>query len=80
MAVSLRLKRGSMSEKIDIAKAVRNAEHGITGKRFCTSCQLMRPAEYGKMLIGKINRWQCTACSERRSKAPYAKKKGEGDA
>jgi hypothetical protein len=70
-----------MSERIDIAKAVRNAEHGITGKRFCTSCQTMRPAEYGKMLIGKVNRWQCTACTERRSRAPYAKKnKGEGDA
>jgi hypothetical protein len=78
--VSPRLKRGSMSERIDIAKAVRNAEHGITGKRFCTSCQTMRPAEYGKMLIGKVNRWQCTACSERRSRAPYARHKGEGDA
>jgi len=71
-----------MSEKIDIAKAVRNAEHGITGKRFCTSCQIMRPAEYGKMIkTGKITRWQCTACLEKKSRAPYARKnKGEGDA
>lgn len=69
-----------MSEKIDIAKAVRNAEHGITGKRFCTSCQTMRPAEYGKMLIGKINRWKCIACLEKISKAKYSKNKGEGDA
>jgi len=59
---------------------------GGTGKRFCTSCQLMRPAEYGKMITsGKINRWKCTACIEKRSKAPYArqvkpKTKGEGDA
>ena len=68
------LKRGSMLEKID----------GGTGKRFCTSCQIMRPAEYGKMITrNKINRWQCTACSEKRSQAPYAKQvkvKGEGDA
>ena len=68
------LKRGSMLEKID----------GGTGKRFCTSCQLMRPAEYGKMITsGKINRWKCTACIERISVAKYAKKpkaKGEGDA
>ena len=65
------LKRGSMLEKID----------GGTGKRFCTSCQIMRPAEYGKIITrNKINRWQCTACSEKISKPPYAKKKGEGDA
>jgi hypothetical protein len=60
-----------MSEKID----------GGTGKRFCTSCQTMRPAEYGKMVTtGKINRWKCTPCIEKRSKAQYAKNKGEGDA
>ena len=56
---------------------------GSTDKRFCTSCQLMKPAEYGKMVIGKINRWKCTACLEKRSRPPYAKqekKKGEGDA
>jgi hypothetical protein len=70
-----------MSEKIDIAKAVRNAEYGITGKRFCTSCQTMRPAEYGKIInTGKITRWKCTACLERISKAKYGKNKGEGDA
>ena len=51
---------------------------GGTGKRFCTSCQLMKPAEYGKMVLtGKINRWQCTTCSEKRSRPPYAKKKKE---
>lgn len=71
MVVLPQLKRGSMLEKID----------GGTGKRFCTSCQLMRPAEYGKMITsGKINRWKCTACIEKRSTPPYAKKKGEGDA
>jgi hypothetical protein len=71
MVVLPQLKRGSMLEKID----------GGTNKRFCTSCQLMRPAEYGKMITsGKINRWKCTACIEKRSTPPYAKKKGEGDA
>ena len=59
-----------MLEKID----------GSRDKRFCTSCQTMRPAEYGKMLMGKINRWQCTACAEKRSKPLYGKRKGEGDA
>jgi hypothetical protein len=65
-----------MSEKID----------GNRDKRFCTSCQTMRPTEYGKMVLtGKINRWKCTACIERISVAKYAKQtkpktKGEGDA
>jgi hypothetical protein len=63
-----------MSEKIESG----------TGKRFCTSCQLMRPNEYGKMITsGKITRWKCTACIERISIAKYAKQikaKGEGDA
>jgi len=70
-----------MSEKIDIATAVRNAEYGITGKRFCTNCQVMRPAEYGSMInTGKINRWRCTACLERTNVPRYAKKKGNGNA
>jgi len=70
-----------MLGKIDIAKAIRNAEYGITGKRFCTSCQTMRSAELGEMIkSGKINRWKCTVCIEKRSTPPYAKKKGEGDA
>ena len=71
MVVLPQLKRGSMLEKIESG----------TGKRFCTSCQLMRPVEYGKMITrNKINRWQCTACTERKSKAPYAKQKGESSA
>jgi hypothetical protein len=59
-----------MSGKID----------GNRDKRFCTSCQTMRPAEYGKMLMGKINRWQCTDCIEKRSKPLYAKKRGNANA
>ena len=35
-------------------------------KRFCTSCQVMRPADYGKMIkAGPTIRWKCTACFER---------------
>jgi hypothetical protein len=41
----------------------------------------MRPAEYGKMITsGKITRWKCTACFERKNIPRYGKKKGEGDA
>jgi len=49
----------------------------ITNKRYCTSCQVMRPAEYGKMIkSGKINRWKCTACFERINIPRYAAKRG----
>jgi hypothetical protein len=70
-----------MSEKIDMSKTLLNAEITVTGKRYCTSCQVMRPAHYGKMIkAGKINRWKCTACFERINIPRYGKKKGEGDA
>jgi hypothetical protein len=49
--------------------------HKVTEKRYCTSCQVMRPADYGKMIkAGKINRWKCTACFERINIPRYAKK------
>jgi hypothetical protein len=70
-----------MSGKIDMSKILLNAEINLTGKRYCTSCQVMRPAEYGKMIkAGKITRWKCTACFEKINIPRYAKKKGEGDA
>ena len=71
MVVLPQLKRGSMLGKID----------GSRDKRFCTSCQTMRPAEYGKMIkAGKITRWKCTACFERINIPRYAKKKGNDNA
>ena len=64
-----------------MSKILLNAEINLTGKRYCTSCQVMRPAEYGKMIkAGKITRWKCTACFEKINIPRYAKKKGEGDA
>ena len=44
-------------------------------KRYCTSCQIMRPSDYGKMIkSGKTNRWKCTACFLRINTPRYAKK------
>jgi hypothetical protein len=75
------LKREDMSEKIDMSKALLNAEINVTGKRYCTSCQVMRPAEYGKMIkAGKITRWKCTACFERINIPRYGKKRGNDNA
>ena len=66
------LKRKDMSEKIDMAKILLNAEINLTGKRYCTNCQVMRPAEYGSMIkAGKTNRWRCTACLERTNVPRY---------
>jgi hypothetical protein len=51
------------------------AEATITNKRYCTSCQVMRPADYGKMIKGgKVTRWKCTACFERINIPRYSKK------
>jgi hypothetical protein len=51
------------------------AEATITNKRYCTSCQVMRPADYGKMIkAGKVNRWKCTACFERINIPRYSTK------
>jgi hypothetical protein len=47
----------------------------VTEKRYCTSCEVMRPADYGKMIkAGKVNRWKCTACTLKINIPKYAKK------
>jgi hypothetical protein len=73
------IERYSMSGN-EIVKMVRNAEIGLTGKRFCGSCQSMQSATLGAMTEGKkVNWWQCVTCSNRKSRRMY-QKKGEGDA
>ena len=71
-------KNGSLTinvEPIPFAGLVTLTEP-ITNKRYCTSCQVMRPADYGKMIkAGKINRWKCTACFERINIPRYATKR-----
>ena len=69
-----------MSEKIDMRKAVREAEVSLTGKRYCTSCQSMQPALTGIIVESKRNRWQCYNCTKRISSRKYGNQKGEGDA
>ena len=52
------------------------AEATVTNKRYCTSCQVMRPADYGKMIkTSKVTRWKCTACFERINIPRYATKR-----
>jgi hypothetical protein len=53
------------------------AEATISNKRYCTSCEVMRPAEYGKMIkTNKVTRWKCTACFEKINIPRYAAKRG----
>ena len=53
------------------------AQATINNKRYCTSCEVMRPAEYGKMIkTNKVTRWKCTACFEKINIPRYAAKRG----
>ena len=65
-----------MSEKISLKSMrsmVADAEHRITGKRFCPSCQETK-AE-GKMVGDKYKRFQCTDCLNKVSQRLYERKK-----
>jgi hypothetical protein len=43
--------------------------------RYCTNCQTLRPADYGKMIkAGPTMRWRCTACAERTNTPRYKSK------
>ena len=68
-----------MSVKIDIRKAVRDAEVSLTGKRYCTSCQSMQPAMTGTVIEGNRNRWQCYNCTKKISSRKYEKYKKTKD-
>jgi hypothetical protein len=42
--------------------------------KFCTGCQVTRPLEGGRIKqSGKIKRWQCKMCQDKKSFSPYAK-------
>jgi hypothetical protein len=53
----------------------------MSDKRFCTGCQVDRPKEGGIMKkTGKVNRWQCKMCQDKRSVSPYTKGEKHGEA
>jgi len=44
--------------------------------KFCTACQVTRPAEGGvKKKAGRIVRWVCRMCVEKRSSSHFGKPK-----
>lgn len=57
-----------MTATNNTAEQVANAYHALTGERFCTECQMIRKVSAGGIwrVRGKVRRWQCAACIERR--------------
>ena len=52
-----------LGEKLNAHLAQREAV--LTGKKFCPTCQVMRPIEGG---VKKPNVWRCKFCVERAAK------------
>ena len=44
-------------------------------RKFCTGCQTMRPLSEGSIVQrGKMKRWICVVCQDRKNVSPYATK------
>ena len=57
-----------MNESNNVHDQVARAYHIITGDRYCTGCQSIRKAAGGVWRsTGKVRRWMCAACVERRA-------------
>lgn len=47
----------------------------MSDKRFCTGCQVDRPKDKGEVVqSGKVRRWKCQMCIEKKAVSPYTKK------
>lgn len=56
---------------MDIYLKARQAEHTITGKRWCSQCQMSKTTEGGNYKEsdgGKRRRWECMSCKDNRAK------------
>lgn len=63
--------------KSDLLVKATEAQHRILGKRFCSSCQTMRPIDGGEMVGNKTRRWKCGVCLNREAIRKYQGKKQE---
>jgi hypothetical protein len=62
-------------KKTDSQRAREYREKLMSDKRFCTGCQVDRPKEGGVMAqCGKVRRWKCQMCIEKKAISPYTKK------
>lgn len=56
---------------MDIYLQARQAEHTITGKRWCSQCQTSKETvggNYKESDGGRRRRWECMSCSVNRAK------------
>jgi hypothetical protein len=68
-------------KKTAAQRTAKHREKLMSDKRFCTGCQVDRPKEGGIMKkTGKVNRWQCKMCQDKRSVSPYTKGEKHGEA
>lgn len=62
---------------LDLYAKAREAEHSMTGKRFCSQCQMMKAVDgkgnWKQTNGGKNKRWECGDCDERRKKRELSK-------
>lgn len=65
--------------KSDLLVKATEAQHRILGKRFCSSCQTMKPIEGGEMIGVKTKRWKCAVCFNRASIRKYQGKGNSND-
>ena len=69
-----------MSEKPnDVHKQTTEAQYKLLGKRFCSSCQAMKPIDDGEMVGTKVRRWKCSVCIHRQSVRKYQKEKAHDE-
>ena len=64
-------------ELMETYEAVHAAQDRILGKKFCSSCQNMKPIETGKFVATankRVKRWKCGDCLARQSSRLYEKK------
>ena len=58
-----------------VQRSRKHREKLMSNKRFCTGCQVDRPNEGGAVKqSGKVRRWQCQMCIDKKSISPYSKK------
>lgn len=65
--------------KSDLLVKANAAQHKLLGKRFCSSCQSMRPIDEGEIIGNKVKRWKCSLCLNKASIRKYQSVKTKED-
>lgn len=60
--MQLRREDMSVNPKNEMLVKATEAQYKVTGKRFCSSCQNLRPLDGGEIVGQKTKRWKCAIC------------------